>query len=440
MPLLNLPAAARGIAIGDATLPLAGSAGLEYSPPARGTWTIMHLGLLIPETHIIFVCARCCLRGVSMSAAELRALDRFSTITIEDGNLLEGDTEKALIDGVTDILSHLPKRPRGVIIFTSCVHEFIGSDLTFSFEALRKRFPDIAFTDGYMTPILRKRITPDKRNRRQILTLLKPALRQDAGVTIVGDVRPKEDSSDYRAMVEAAGRPWRSITATRTWDDYQALAQSSLVMSDNPTADAALEWMQTHLHQTPLQLTTPWRFDDIDREKARLAAFLGVAAPNDASVRDKAQAALEHARAIAGKTPVAIDFTATTRPLSLARLLLETGFAVKTLYLDGVLPEEKADFAWLKENHPQLRLHPTVACGMVKKRPASDAFVLAIGQKAAWFEHTDHFVNMVEGDGADGYRAVIRLAAKLIDAFENAKCARDVIQVKALGCTKGGCL
>ena len=440
MPLLNLPAASRGIAIGEATLPLAYSAGLEYSPPARGAWTIMHLGLLIPETHIIFVCARCCLRGVSMSAAELRALDRFSTITIEDCNLLEGDTEKALIEGVTDILSHLPKRPRGVIIYTSCVHEFIGSDLTFSFETLRKRFPDIAFTDGYMTPILRKRITPDKRNRRQILTLLKPAPERDAGVTIVGDVRPKGDCSDYRAMVELSGRPWRSITATRMWDEYQALAQSSLVVSDNPTADAALEWMKTHLHQTPLQLTTPWRFDDIDREKARLAAFLGIDAPNDAPMRAKAQAALQHARDIAGGTPVAIDFTATTRPLSLARLLLESGFAVKTLYLDGVLPEEKTDFAWLKENHPKLMLHPTVACGMVKKRPTDESFVLAIGQKAAWFEHTDHFVNMVEGDGTDGYLGVIYLAAHLIDAFEHPLCARDVIQVKALGCTKGGCL
>ncbi len=440
MPLLSLPAAAQGLPIGKAQLPLTYSAGLEYSPPARGTWTIMHLGLLIPETHIIFVCARCCLRGVSMSAAELRALDRFSTITIEDCNLLEGDTEKALIEGVSDILSHLPKRPRGVIIYTSCVHEFIGSDLTFSFETLRKRFPDIAFTDGYMTPILRKRITPDKRNRRQILTLLAPAPAQDAGVTIVGDVRPKGEHSDYRAMVDASRRPWRSLTATRTWNDYQALAQSSLVMSDNPTADAALEWMQTHLHQTPLQLTTPWRAEDIDAEERKFASFLGLDFTPDEAKKAEARAALERARATVGDTPVAIDFTATTRPLSLARRLLEAGFAVKTAYLDGVLPEEKADFAWLQANHPGLMLHPTVACGMVKKRPAAESTVLAIGQKAAWFEHTNHFVNMVEGDGADGHRAVIRLAALLEDAFRNARSARDVIQVKALGCTKGGCL
>ena len=102
MPLLN-SSAPQGLTITEAKLPLTYSAGLEYSAPARGTWTIMHLGLLIPETHIIFVCARCCLRGVSMSAAELRALDRFSKITNEDRTLLEGATENALIAGVTEI-------------------------------------------------------------------------------------------------------------------------------------------------------------------------------------------------------------------------------------------------------------------------------------------------------------------------------------------------
>ena len=110
------------IEIKDANFPSPFSSGLEYSAPARGPWTIMHLGLLVPETHIIFVCAQCCLRGVVMSAAELRALDRFSTITIEDCNLLQGDTEEVLIDGVCDILGKLAYRPKAVLIYTSLAY------------------------------------------------------------------------------------------------------------------------------------------------------------------------------------------------------------------------------------------------------------------------------------------------------------------------------
>lgn len=447
MPLLtrNLPGPRLvGRRIMDASLPLDFGGGLEYSPPARGTWTIMHLGLLIPETHIIFVCARCCLRGVSMSAAELRALDRFSTITIEDRNLLEGNTEAALVDGVTDILSHLPKRPKGVIIYTSCVHEFVGSDLTFSFEELRKRFPDIAFTDGYMTPILRKRITPDMRNRRQIYTLLQRADTHDNGVTIVGDVRPIGADSDIRAIVESAGRPWRSITATRTWDDYQALARSGVVLSLNPSAVAGREWMAEHLGQTPLVgFTTPWTWDEnrtmLESLQKRLGGTLDLSA-HEAAARE----ALQNAKRVLGDTPIAIDFTATTRPCSLTRLLLEEGFNVKRLYIDGVLPEEKADFLALQKLCPELELLPTVTYGMVRARPRQDqgaeAGMLAIGQKAAWYERTHHFVNMVEGDGADGFSSIGKLARALVDAAQNEKSARDVIQIKALGCTAGGCL
>ena len=329
----------------------------------------MHLRLLIPETHIIFVCARCCLRGVSMSAAELRALDRFSTITIEDRNLLEGDTEKALIDGVTDILSHLAKRPRGVIIYTSCVHEFIGSDLTFSFETLRERFPDIRFTDGYMTPILRKRITPDKRNRRQIYTLLQTSDVRDNGVTVVGDVRPMAEHSDFRALVEAARLPWRSITATRTWPDYQALGVSRFAVTFNPTADAAIDWMAEHLGQKVRQFSAPWLPEAIEKEKTDLARFLGIALTDESERRNEALAALENARTTIGRTPIALDYTATTRPLSLARLLVRYGFNVVRLYIDGVLPEETEDFEALKTEAPTLKLFPTGAARMVCSRP-----------------------------------------------------------------------
>ena len=37
--------------------------GVEYGSPARGLWNIVHTGMLLPESHQIFVCAQGCLRG-----------------------------------------------------------------------------------------------------------------------------------------------------------------------------------------------------------------------------------------------------------------------------------------------------------------------------------------------------------------------------------------
>ena len=162
------------ICIKDACFPAPFTSGLEYSAPARGTWNIVHTGMLMPEAHEIFVCAAGCLRGVVLTAAEMNAANRFSTVAIRENNVTDGDMEELIIDGVTDILNKLPVKPRAVMVYTSCVHHFIGCDLKMVYAALREKFPDVYFTDCYMNPIMRKSgLTPDQLMRRQLYSLLR---------------------------------------------------------------------------------------------------------------------------------------------------------------------------------------------------------------------------------------------------------------------------
>ena len=119
------------VPMSDASFPSPHKSGLEYGTPARGVWNIVHTGMLIPESHQIFVCAQGCLRGVVLTAAEMNASDRFSTIAVCENNVLEGDMEALIIDGTEDILNKLPKMPKAVLIFTSCIHKFMACDLDF---------------------------------------------------------------------------------------------------------------------------------------------------------------------------------------------------------------------------------------------------------------------------------------------------------------------
>ena len=70
----------------------------------------------------------------------------------------------------------------------------------------------------------------------------------------------------------------------------------------------------------------------------------------------------------------------------------------------------------------------------------SDGKVLALGQKAAYFSGTDHFVNIVEGAGLYGFDGITQLIEMMTDANLKEKDARSLIQVKGLGCGNGGCL
>ena len=160
--------------------------------------------------------------------------------------------------------------------------------------------------------------------------------------------------------------------------------------------------------------------------------------PDSAARRQACTDALSETLALVGDTPIAIDYTFCPRPLGLAKLLLDSGFNVRRVYLDVVTGEEKQTFESLQKQYPELLLFPTVHAGMrflAQKEPSG---YLAIGQKAAHFLNTSHFVNVVEGGGMLGYQAILKTAALMQEAFLEEKDTRNLIQIKGMGC--GGCV
>ena len=68
---------------------------------------------------------------------------------------------------------------------------------------------------------------------------------------------------------------------------------------------------------------------------------------------------------------------------------------------------------------------------MERKHPE----VLAIGQKAAWFEGTEHFVNVVQGGGLFGYAGIRRTMRLIEEAYREPKDTKSLIIRKGWGCT-----
>ena len=136
----------------------------------------------------------------------------------------------------------------------------------------------------------------------------------------------------------------------------------------------------------------------------------------------------EEARAAVGDRPIAIDYTFCPRPLGLAKLLLGAGMNVQRVYLDTVTGEERAAFEYLREHHPDLMLYPTVHAAMRFHSPGETSDFVAIGQKAAHFTNTPHFVNVVEGGGMLGYQAVEKTMELLAEAAQNPKDMRALLE------------
>ena len=64
----------------------------------------------------------------------------------------------------------------------------------------------------------------------------------------------------------------------------------------------------------------------------------------------------------------------------------------------------------------------------------AEEMVLAIGQRAAYFSGTEHFVNLIAGNSLYGFSGIIILTELIREAFDNKKDTRKIIQIKAKGC------
>ncbi|MHC6179784.1 nitrogenase component 1 [Clostridium sp. JNZ X4-2] len=422
-------------AIKDAVFPAPFVSGLEYNAPARGTWNIVHIGMLIPKSHQIYICAANCLRGVVLTAEEMGTADRFSTIAVQENNVLEGDMEELIIEGVSDILHKLPQKPPAVLIYPACIHHFMGCDLKLVYGELRKRYPEVAFAECYMDPIMRKSgLTPDEKMRRQLYSILEPLKIDRKSINIIGNNISTDESSELIRIIHENGYELKDITLCKTYDEYLKMAESCVNISCLPAAIPGGDYLQDKLGQKHLHLPLCYGFDEITKNLNILNECLGL--PEKEYVNEKSAAlnSLKEAKKVIGDAKISIDYTAVPRPAGLARLLVENGFNVDRLYADSFTKWDKTDFDWLVKNKPEIKVYATVHAKMrVLDRKCSEK-ILAIGQKAAYFTGSEYFVNIVEGGGMYGFDGIVRLAGLMKEAFTYPKDVRRLIQMKGWRC------
>lgn len=426
------------VRLSEASFPSPFESGLEYCCPARGVWNIVHTGMLLPQAHEIFVCAAGCLRGVVLTAAEMNAQERFSTVEIRENNVLDGDMEELIFDGVSDILLSLDKKPPAVLLYTSCIHHFMGCDLPLVYKRLRERFPDIAFADCYMNPIMRKSgLSPDRLMRKQLYSLLEKRPLDARSVNIIGSDLPTDESSELVRMIRESGYILRDITQCRSFEEYMRMSESAANISYYPPAKPAGDALEKRLGQKHLYLPLSYSYDEIAENLSALAEYLGAEKPDFADLAQQCDAALDSLKSFVNGVGLVIDYTFTPRPLGLARLLLDKGFRVTTVFLDSIESEERGDFDYLKKTYSSLELCATVRPEMLFGKDNSGGKILALGQKAAYFTDTQYFVNLVEGGGLYGFDGILRLCGLMREALEKPKNTEKLIQIKGLGC---GCV
>jgi hypothetical protein len=468
------------VKIADASFPVPFGHRLEFNAPVHGTWNIVHIGMLVPQCHQIYVCADNCMRGVVLTAAEMGADDRFSSVLLEEDDLYDQNLETITVEGVSDIIRRLPVRPRAVAVFLVCLHHFVGTDASYVYKTLEERFPDIDFIRGWMDPVMQKTgLTPEQKLKEAMYRPIRPLPVDPKLVCVLGDNQALYPDSDLaRRVAKAGGRvlqlhDWRAhgrrigvlsgeegdtedehFAFCKNYDDFLGIGAAGLLITRSPSGVHGVTQLAKRLGRPFLYLPPVSGEEEIRRQIETLARTLEEISAGQvnanvdgiSSIQTDAAAiiqegtlaasrALQHARSLIGDTEITVDYIGNTRTLSLTKRLVQSGFHVTRVYLDAVLPEEEADFRWLQENCPDLLLTATIHPGMrVLHAAENTGKMLAIGPKAAWFGGTAHFVNLVEFGGLWGNAGIIRLAQLMEDSFLHEKDTRTIIPRKGQGC------
>ena len=468
------------VKIADASFPVPFGHRLEFNAPVHGPWNFVLIGMLVPQCHQIYVCADNCMRGVVLTAAEMGADDRFSSVLLEEDDLYDQNLETITIEGVSDIIRRLSVRPRAVAVFLVCLHHFVGTDASYVYKTLEERFPDIDFIRGWMDPVMQKTgLTPEQKLKEAMYRPIRPLPVDPKLVCILGDNQALYPDSDLARLVAKAGgrvlqlHDWRAhgrrigvlsgeegdtedehFAFCKNYDDFLGIGAAGLLITRSPSGVHGVTQLAKRLGRPFLYLPPVSGEEEIRRQIETLARTLeeisagqanasadGISAiqADAAAIIQKgtlaASRALQHARSLIGDTEITVDYIGNTRTLNLTKRLVQSGFHVTRVYLDAVLPEEEADFRWLQENCPDLLLTATIHPGMrVLHAAENTGKMLAIGPKAAWFGGTAHFVNLVEFGGLWGNAGIIRLAQLMEDSFLHEKDTRTIIPRKGQGC------
>ena len=400
---------------------------LHYVSPAHGGWGMVRIAALIPESYQLFVAPFACGRHGALGGILNGVKERISYLYIDEADIVSGHYENLIPDAVNELFDALPKKPKVLAIFVSCLDDLLGTDHVALNKLLSEHHPDVRFLTCHMNPLKTDTpIPPGIGVQNSIYSLLDKTDAKERALNLIGNNPPLRRECELFQVMEENGIAVRHITDYERFEDFQDMAKSSLNLVLSPTAVMASNFMEEQLGIKALETIHTYDLDEIAVRYDALAEHFGIVI-DYAAHRAEADAALKQAREQIGDMPVAIDYQAVRKPFTLAKVLLRYGFNVRFLMTDGVKGIEKAAADYVKANYPQVEIVNAVHHDMVNS-PIRDGGYLCIGFDCAYATGSQKVLNIMEDEGLFGYDGVKQLMKLLVEAKEAQADLKGIIE------------
>ena len=400
---------------------------LHYVSPAHGGWGMVRIAALIPESWQLFVAPFACGRHGALGGILNGVKDRISYLYIDEADIVSGHYENLIPDAVDELFAAIPKKPKVLAVFVSCLDDLLGTDHVALNRLLSERHPDVRFVTCHMNPLKTDTpIPPGIGVQNSIYSLLDRQNEKVRAVNLIGNNAPLRKECELFGFLEEHGIQVHHITDYAEFEKFQEMGKSSLNMVLSPTAVYASGLMEENLGIKALEAIHTYDLDEIAARYDALAGHFGITLDYNAH-RAEADAVLKAAKDAVGDVPVAIDYQAVRKPFTLAKVLLQYGFNVRFLMTDGVKNVEKAAAEYVKANYPQVEIVNAVHHDMVNS-PIRDGGYLCIGFDCAYATGSDKVLNLMEDEGLFGFDGVKELMRLLVEANEAEADLKEIIE------------
>lgn len=400
---------------------------LQYVSPAHGGWGVIRVAALIPESQMLFVCPFACGRHGALGGLMNGIKDKIHYLYIDESDIVSGDYEHLIPDGVTELFDFLEKRPKLLFIFVSCLDDLLGTDHESLNEELSQMYPDVHFVTAHMNPFkMDTKIPPAVGLQLSMYHLFDKNLPKLNQINMIGNNAYVDEKCELFSLLKEAGYQIKHVGRCSSFEDYMSMQQSKLNLVLHPCAKMAAERMQ-ELAGIPFQLSfNTYDPDEIETYYRSLEEKLDIEMSYFNDAKEKAIQAIKHAKEIVGDAPVVIDYQSVLKPFSLAKVLVEYGFNVKMIFCDGVAEFEKPKCEWLLEKVPDIQILSAVHPDSVKfEHKMPDC--LCIGFSGGYLTKSVHVVDLMEDEYLYGFWGVERLMEKIEFAYSNKTDVNKII-------------
>ena len=400
---------------------------LQYVSPAHGGWGVIRVAALIPESQMLFVCPFACGRHGALGGIMNGIKDRIHYLYIDESDIVSGNYEHLIPDGVTELFDFLEKRPKLLFIFVSCLDDLLGTDHESLNEELSQMYPDVHFVTAHMNPFkMDTKIPPAVGLQLSMYHLFSNNLPKLNQINMIGNNAYVDEKCELFSLLKNAEYKIKHVGQCSSFDDFMSMQQSKLNLVLHPCAKMAAERME-ELAKIPYQLAfNTYDPDEIETYYNSLEQNLNIRLADFTEYKQNAIEAIKQTQKIIDNTPVAIDYQSVLKPFSLAKVLVEYGFNVKAIFCDDISEFEKSKCEWLLEKNPEIQIISAVHPDSVKfENKIPDC--LCIGFSGGYLTKSVHVVDLMEDEYLYGFWGIEKLMEKIRFAFENKTDVNKII-------------